>query len=27
VLTAHGCLIAPRTYYAWASRAPSKRQL
>jgi len=27
VLTAHGCQIAPRTYYAWASRAPSKRAL
>ena len=26
-LTAHGCQIAPRTYYAWASRAPSQRQL
>jgi putative transposase len=27
VLSAHGCQIAPRTYYAWASRAPSKRSL
>jgi putative transposase len=27
VLTAHGCKIAPRTFYAWASRAPSKRSL
>jgi putative transposase len=26
-LTAHGCQIAPRTYYAWAKRAPSKRAL
>jgi putative transposase len=26
-LTAHGCKIAPRTYYAWASRPPSKRAL
>ncbi|TCM42471.1 putative transposase [Kribbella sp. VKM Ac-2568] len=26
-LTAHGCQIAPRTYYAWAQRAPSKRAL
>ena len=26
-LTAHGCQIAPRTYYAWARRAPSKRLL
>jgi len=26
-LTAHGCKIAPRTYYAWATRAPSKRAL
>jgi putative transposase len=26
-LTAHGCRIAPRTYYAWAHRAPSKRAL
>jgi putative transposase len=26
-LTAHGCQIAPRTYYAWARRAPSKRAL
>jgi putative transposase len=26
-LTAHGCTIAPRTYYAWARRAPSKRAL
>jgi putative transposase len=27
VLTQHGCPIAPRTFYAWASRAPSKRDL
>jgi putative transposase len=27
VLTEHGCKIAPRTYYAWAVRAPSKRAL
>ena len=26
-LSAHGCQIAPRTYYAWAQRAPSKRAL
>lgn len=26
-MTAHGCKIAPRTYYAWAVRAPSKRVL
>jgi putative transposase len=26
-LTDHGCTIAPRTYYAWAKRAPSKRAL
>lgn len=26
-LTAHGCTIAPRTYYAWARRAPSRRAL
>ena len=26
-LTEHGCPIAPRTYYAWARRAPSKRAL
>jgi putative transposase len=26
-LTAHGCQIAPRTYSAWARRAPSKRAL
>jgi putative transposase len=26
-LSAHGCTIAPRTYYAWARRAPSKRAL
>jgi hypothetical protein len=26
-LTGHGCQIAPRTFYAWASRAPSKRAL
>ena len=27
VLTEHGCKIAPRTFYAWVSRAPSKRSL
>jgi putative transposase len=27
VLTAHGVKIAPRTYHAWARRAPSKRAL
>jgi len=27
VLTEHGVKIAPRTFYAWASRAPSKRSL
>ena len=27
VLSEHGCQIAPRTFYAWASRAPSKRAL
>jgi putative transposase len=27
VLTQHGCMIAPRTYYAWAKRPPSKRAL
>ena len=27
VLTAHGCPIAPRTFHAWLSRAPSKRDL
>jgi putative transposase len=26
-LTAHGCPIAPRTYYAHLRRAPSKRAL
>ncbi|MGQ4601644.1 IS3 family transposase [Nocardia sp. R6R-6] len=26
-LTAHGCMIAPRTFHAWARRAPSKRAL
>jgi putative transposase len=26
-LTAHGCTIAPGTYYAWARRAPSRRAL
>ncbi|MDT7728849.1 MAG: putative transposase, partial [Actinomycetota bacterium] len=26
-LSAQGCKIAPRTYYAWAVRAPSKRAL
>lgn len=26
-LSAHGCPIAPRTYYAWTSRGPSKRAL
>lgn len=27
VLSAHGAKIAPRTYYAWVARAPSKRAL
>jgi putative transposase len=27
VLSEHGCQIAPRTFYAWARRAPSKRSL
>ena len=27
VLTEHGVQIAPRTFYAWASRAPSKRSV
>lgn len=27
VLTEHGCAIAPRTFYAWRSRSPSKRAL
>ena len=27
VLTAHGCQIAPRTFYAWAARPLSKRAL
>ena len=26
-LSGHGCQIAPRTFYAWASRTPSKRAL
>jgi len=26
-LSEHGCAIAPRTYYAWRDRAPSKRAL
>jgi putative transposase len=26
-LAGHGCQIAPRTFYAWAARAPSKRAL
>ena len=26
-LTAQGCPIAPRTYWAWASRPPSRRAL
>ncbi|WP_085997852.1 IS3 family transposase [Nocardia jiangxiensis] len=26
-LTAHGCKIAPRTFYAWLARPPSKRVL
>jgi putative transposase len=26
-LSAHGCQIAPRTYWAWAGRPPSKRAL
>jgi hypothetical protein len=27
VLTQHGCQIAPRTFFAWVRRAPSKRDL
>lgn len=27
MLTEHGVSIAPRTFYAWATRAPSKRAL
>ena len=27
MLTEHGIQIAPRTFYAWVSRAPSKRTL
>lgn len=27
MLTAHGVTIAPRTFYAWLSRPPSKRAL
>ena len=27
VLTEHGCAIAPRTFYAWLNREPSKRAL
>jgi putative transposase len=27
VLAGHGCAIAPRTFYAWLRRAPSKRAL
>jgi hypothetical protein len=27
VLSEHGCMIAPRTFYAWLSRPPSKRAL
>jgi putative transposase len=27
VLTEHGVKIAPRTFHAWATRAPSKRSL
>lgn len=27
VLTEHGAKVAPRTFYAWAVRAPSKRAL
>ena len=27
VLTEHGCAIAPRTFYAWLKREPSKRAL
>ena len=27
MLTEHGCQIAPRTFYAWAAREPSKRAL
>ena len=26
-LNAHGCKIAPMTFYAWAARVPSKRAL
>ncbi len=27
MLTEHGVTIAPRTFHAWATRAPSKRSL
>jgi putative transposase len=27
VLIEHGCQIAPRTFWAWRTRAPSKREL
>ena len=27
VLTEHGCMIAPRTFWVWAGRAPSARSL
>lgn len=27
VLSQHGCQIAPRTFFAWARRAPSQRDL
>ena len=27
VLSEHGCRIAPRTFYAWLGREPSKRAL
>ena len=27
MLSEHGCMIAPRTFYAWLSRPPSNRAL
>ncbi|QCR83609.1 hypothetical protein FCV18_22900 [Mycobacterium avium subsp. hominissuis] len=27
MLTEHGCVIAPRTFYAWLARPPSARAL
>ena len=27
MLSQHGCQIAPRTFFAWARRAPSQRDL